>query len=136
MDIVQKFLSDIEKSKKYDRANHNNSYSGQRVSLEVKNLFINNNRGMESLASSFADYWYDTYISNSIDINNEPTEEHSQKLAGMLCLLQTQVTDEDIQCLTKQDLKELCSLTNMEAEDIPIDTLNNLMMIFVSKQAL
>ena len=41
---------------------------------------------------------------------------------------------QQINNLSDKDLKELCQIVNMEAEDIPIDVLNSLMMIFVDRQ--
>ncbi|UKI56369.1 MAG: hypothetical protein L6V90_04215 [Treponema succinifaciens] len=40
------------------------------------------------------------------------------------------------EALSKDDWKELCQITNCEAEEIPIETLNSMMMIFLDKQAM
>ena len=67
-------------------------------------------------------------------MEEEPTQDHIAKLAAFQSILEGSA--EFTECLTQEDWKELCSLTNMEAEDIPIETLNDMMMIFVDRQAL
>jgi len=134
MDNISKFLADIDKIKKHDRAEHNNNYDGERVCLQIQKLFISNNRSFESLAASFADYWMQNYIYASSDIKSEPSQDNINRIAALQSLLENSTDDTD--CLTKKDWKELCSLVNMEAEDLPIDLLNDLMIIFVDHQAL
>ena len=133
MDSIQKLYSDIEKIKKHGRAN-SSGYKGQEVSSQVADLFTRNNRHLESLASSFSDYWMNTYILTSSNMEEEPTQDSIAKLAAFQSILEGSA--EFTECLTQEDWKELCSLTNMEAEDIPIETLNDMMMIFVDRQAL
>lgn len=135
MDNIQKFYSDVEKLKKHYRAN-NSSYNGEAVCRQVQDLFAKNTRGMGSLGDSFSEYWLNTYILNSPNINEEPTAESTEKLCAMLSLLENSDDPKDTEALTKQDWKELCSLVNLEAEDLPIDLLNDLMIKFVDKQAL
>ena len=132
MDNIQKFFSDVEKLKKNYRSSNKN-YNGQQVCEKIKDLFINENRNVESLASSFADYWFNTYILNSSDIQNEPSEKSMDVLESMLNLLQN--NPENCQHLTDKDWKELCNLTKYEAEDLDIDLLNDLMMIILDKKA-
>lgn len=134
MDSIQKFYSDIEKAKKHYRANHQN-YDGNAVCQEIADLFCRNNKGIVSLADSFAGYWIDTYIRSSLNINEEPTPENIDKICAFQALLDGQPEQRDIACLTQEDYKELCSLVNMEAEDLPLDILNDMMTIFVDKQA-
>jgi len=131
MDSIQKFYSDAEKIKKHERQQGGDS---SKVVSQIKNLFIRNFRGMESLATSFADYWDEAYIRNSQTPAEEPTKENLDRLVAMMSVLEgsTEFTD----CLVDSDWKRLCSLTNIEAEDLPIETLNDLMMIFVDKKAL
>ncbi|MBO4319103.1 MAG: hypothetical protein J5857_01380 [Treponema sp.] len=133
MDSIQKLYSDIEKIKKHNRAN-SASCNGQEVCSQVADLFTRTNRHLECLSRSFAEYWLNTYILNSEDINEEPTQEHVAKLAAFQSLLEG--STDFTECLTQEDWNELCSLTNMEAEDLPIETLNDMMMIFVDRQAL
>lgn len=131
MDSIQKFCSDVEKIKKHGRQ-QNESLSN--VVSQIKNLFVRNFRGTESLAASYADYWDETYIRGSQTPADEPTKENVDRLLAMLSLLEGSVEFTD--CLDDSDWKQLCALTNMEAEELPIETLNDLMMIFVDKKAL
>ncbi len=133
MDSISKFISDIEKIKKHERSEHSSNYNGERVCLDIKKLFISNNRNIESLASSFADYWLQNYIYTSSDLKNEPTATNIDRIIALESILENSTDDTD--CLTNEDWKELCSLVNMEAEDLPLDLLNDLMIIFVDKQA-
>lgn len=134
MDSIQKFCSDIEKIKKHGRAENPGAYDPTKISLQIKNQFIRDFKGMESLAQSFAEYWDDTYIKSSPSPVDEPLKENCDKLVAMHSLLEG--STEFTECLSDSDWKQLCSLTNLEAEDLPIDTLNDLMMIFVDKKAL
>ena len=89
---------------------------------------------MTSLASSFADYWQKTYIDTSSQREEEPTRENIDRLAAMQSLLDGETFATEI--LNAKDWKELSSLVNFEAEDISMDMLEKIMMIFVDKQAL
>jgi hypothetical protein len=133
MTNIQKFYSDIEKIKKYERAQNPQSYDGEKVSLEIKNLFIKNNFSIKALAESFADYWFENYIRSSADIKSEPSDISIDKIGAMQSLLELDL--EETKALSDNDWKELCSLTNYEAEDLPLDLLNDLMSIFLEKQA-
>ncbi|MBO5607067.1 MAG: hypothetical protein J5930_04155 [Treponema sp.] len=134
MDSIQKLYSDAEKIKKHERADHPSDYSGLRVCSRLGECFVRSHPGVESLASSFVDYWIHTYIDVSESINEEPVTENIDKLAAMSSVLDG--SSEFTECLTTEDWKELCSLTTFEAEDVDIDALNGLMSLFVEKQAL
>ncbi len=132
MDSIQKFCSDVEKIKKHARQD---GASGEKsVVSQIKSLFVRNFRGLDSLATSFVDYWDETYIRTSTDSTEEPVKENVDRLVAMFSLLEgsTEFTD----CLCDRDWKRLCELTNIEAEDMQIETLNRLMMVFVDKKAL
>ena len=133
MTDLQKFFADADRIKKHERADNGGSYDAQRATEKIISLFISNNPDMSSLAASFADYWKKTYIDSSADMEGEPTAENLDKLGAMQSILdgETFLTE----CLSSQDWKELCSLSNFEAEDIPMDALEKMMMIFVDKQA-
>ena len=133
MDAIQKFCSDVEKIKKSVRS-QNPVYDLDKACQQIKNLFVRNNRGMESLAQSFADYWENTYIKAASNSDGQPDKENLDRLVAMLSLMSGSTEFTDI--LSDDDWKELCSLTNMEAEDLPLDTLNDMMSIFVDKKAL
>ena len=130
---LQKFFADVERIKKRERAEHS-SYDSSRVVESVIELFVSNNRDMTSLASSFADYWQKTYIAPSSQREEEPTRENVDRLAAMQSLLDGETFATEI--LNAKDWRELSSLVNFEAEDIPMDMLEKMMMIFVDKQAL
>ncbi len=132
MTSTQKFISDIQKIKKHYRQEHS-TYDGLKVSEQVAELFIRNNRDFSSLASSIADYWLETYIKNNADLSESPTDKETDKLSGIQALLDNDTTLLD--SLSPEDFKELCSLVNAEAEDLPIDKLSSLMSIFVEHQA-
>lgn len=132
MDAIQKFYSDIEKIKKHARAS--SSYNGEEVCKEVCTFFEKENKAMPSLAKSFSDYWMQTYILNSADLEKEPSNANIDKLAAMQSLLNS--SDENTECLTDSDWKELCSLVNYEAEDLPLENLSFMMSLFLEKQAL
>lgn len=134
MDDIQKFYSDIEKIKKHERADNGGNYDGLRVCNTICDFFEKNNSSLAGLGTSFAGYWMDTYINSSEKMEEEPTAEHIDKLAAMQSLLEG--STDYTECLTQDDWKELCSLTNYEAEDLPIEILNDLMIIFVDKKAL
>ena len=123
MDSIQKLYSDVEKIRKHCRTEKGSSYDGLELAEQIKSLLARTNPALPSLAESFAEYWTNTYIRPSANPADEPTRENVDRLAAM-------------QCLSKSDWKELCALTNYEAEDLPIDTLNSMMAIFVDKGAL
>lgn len=132
MDAIQKFVSDIDRIKKRVRAE--GSYSGEKASRMAQDLFERNNKHLGDLAHSFSEYWLDTYILTSSEMQEEPTAAHIQILAQLQAVLDGEV--ELTQDLTPADWKALCELTNAEAEALDIDTLNTLMSQFVEHQAL
>lgn len=129
MDNIQKFASDIEKIRKHS----SRPYNGEAVCREVQSLFERSFRHAQNLARSYADYWFNTYIASSADAANEPSKDSTDKLVSMYALLENDRTQ--LSALSPDDYKELCSLTNYEAEDIPLDMLNELMSIFLDNQA-
>lgn len=133
MDNIQKFFSDVQKIKKHYRS-ENPVYDGKKVCIQIQNLFSNSNRNLKSLADAFSDYWMNKYILNSNQPENEPTEEHIKILGAMQALIENDIFSTE--ALSKDDWKELCQITNCEAEEIPIETLNSMMMIFLDKQAM
>ena len=135
MDLIQKFSSDVEKIKKHYRAEHQ-TYNGEEVCNQVAAFFEQQNRDVASLAHSYASYWKEAYILPSQNMEEEPTREHIDLLAGMMALL-LDVEDswQFTECFTQQDWKQLCQLTNYEAEDLPLELLSSLMKNFVDNQA-
>lgn len=134
MDNIQKFLADVEKIKKHDRADNGGRYDGERVCRKVCDLFSANNRSLGELGASFGDYWMRTYVLPSNDLANEPSAANLDVIAAFQSLLDGDA--DGTKCLTDADFEALCELVNYEAEDLPIDVLNDLMIIFVDKKAL
>ena len=131
MDRTQKLYSDMEKIKKMSLQKNGGKYKSEEICNEIKDLFIRTNRDVESLASSIASWWYDNYITGSE--GEQPSQENKDRLLAAQSLLDN--NEEGLSILTKDDFKQLCAIVNMEAEDLPMDMLNDLMSIFVSKQA-
>ena len=134
MTDLQKFFADSDRIKKRDRADNGGAYSAERATEKIIELFVSNNSGLGTLPDSFADYWKKSCIDVSADLENEPTRENMDKLGAMQSVLDG--TTDFTECLSDDDWKELFALTNYEAEDLPEDVLEKMMMIFVEKQAL
>lgn len=135
MNSIEKFSSDVEKIKKHYRAEHQ-AYSGEAVCDQIADFFEQQNREVASLAHSYANYWKETYILPSQNMDDEPTSEHIAILQGMLALLlDLEDSWEFTECFTQADWKQLCELTNYEAEDLPLELLSSLMKNFVDNQA-
>ena len=132
MDSIQKLNSDILKVKKHHLAENSGAINLPKLCDEITKLFVSSNRGIESLARSFADYWANKYVLSGQ--GSELTEKSISVLISMQALFENEVSLTD--SLDSEDWKELCELTNYEAEDLPLDFLNNLMMIFVDKKSL
>ena len=133
MTDLQKFFADADRIKKHERADNGGSYDAVRATEKIIALFVSNNPNMGTLPDSFADYWKKTYIDSSANLENEPTSENLDKLGAMQSLLDGETFSTE--CLSNDDWKELCSLSNFEAEDLPMEALEKMMMIFVDKQA-
>ena len=132
MTVVQKFLSDIERVKKVSRQKTADcGYNGLRE--ELARLFEKTTSCPTDLPHSLFEYWENTCIFNSADLTWEPEQKNAEKLAGMLALLEN--SDEYTNTLTAQDWQEIGRLVNFEADDLPVDILQQLMSVLVSKGA-
>ena len=132
MDSIQKLNSDILKAKKHHLAENNGAINLQKLCDEIIKLFVSSNRGIEGLARSFADYWANKYVLSNPD--GELSEKSINVLLSIQALFENEVSLTD--SLDAEDWKELCELTNYEAEDLPLEFLNNLMIIFVDRKSL
>ena len=130
MTNVDKFYSDVQRIKKYDRAN-NPSYDGLRASKAVVGLFENCNRDLGELPKSIGDYWLENYVQKSSDMSAEPTDEHVEWLLTVLSFFDGNL--EGSKDLPKKDWKAIQELINYEAESLPIEVLTDLMKILVEK---
>lgn len=133
MDNIQKFLADAQRIKKHYRAEHQN-YDGIKVCEQIRDHFEKINRAAPGLAQSFGQYWLDSYIYKSRDPANEPSDQNLGKITALLALLESgDATSQDLEALDAADWKEIKDLVNYEAGDLPIDLLNDLMMVIVGK---
>ena len=133
MTDIGKFLSNIQRIKKYDRQNNSGNPDYNRIFRELNSLFLRSTSCPADLARSVFEYWENEYIFNSQNQKEEPSEENSQKLAAMLAFLED--SDEFQNLLTQKDWQELGDLVNYEAEDLPVDILQSLMRVLVEKGA-
>lgn len=133
MTDIGKFLSDIQKIKKYDRQNNGGIPDYNRIYKELNNLFVRSTSCPSNLARSVFEYWENEYIFSSPAQNEEPTEENASRLAAMLAFLED--SDEMQAQLVDKDWQELSELVNYEAEDLPVEVLQSLMRILVDKGA-
>ena len=134
MDSIQKFYSDIEKTKKFYRANNGGNYNGMDCCQKICDKFASDYRSYGSISNAFSDYWFSTYINTSQTPSEEPTPENVDRLAAMLSLMEGTRQLEDK--LSAEDWSELCETVKYEAEDMPIDMLNDMMAVFLEKGAL
>ena len=129
MTEIEKFLTDIQKTIKYERQN-SGKVDYNKISKNIRNLF-ERNAAISGLSASVFEYWENTYIYKSTQ--EEPGEKSCLKLAAMLAFLHDD--DEFSEELTNDDWNELGRLVNFESEDLDLDVLQNLMKILVSKGA-
>lgn len=135
MDNIQKLYSDIEKIKKHNR-NSSGTLDLNKVATQVSEMFQRNNRDFCDLPNSLAEYWVKTYVYPQIDLNaNDLSQESVGKLCAMQAFLDNDIED-DTDCLTLDDWKQIAAFVNFEAEDMPIDLLSQMMSILVEKRAL
>lgn len=132
MTTIDKFLSDIEKAKKYARQKGTaGGYNAVRGELE--RLFENASSCPTDLPHSLFEYWENTYIYTASDLTWEPEQANCERLAAMLAFMENSNEYTDI--LTDSDWQEIGRLVNYEAEDLPVNILQELMMVLVSKGA-
>lgn len=130
MTDIGKFLSDVEKLKKHARQNNSGKCDYSTIQNDLRNLFERSTTCPTDLPGSIFEYWQETYIFNSNNPQEEPTQQSIGKLGAMLAFLDNNNEDEDL--LDSNDWQEIARLVNYEAEDLPVDILQDLMMILVS----
>ena len=133
MTDIGKFLSDVHKVKKHARNNKPGFSSYKDSSDDIRNLFERATSCPMGLPGSIYEYWENTYVFNSTDLMYEPSDENTGKLAAMLAFLNN--SDEDQDLISDEDWQEIGRLVNYEAEDLPVNILQELMMVLVSKGA-
>lgn len=133
MTNMDKFYADVQKIKKYDRAN-NAKYDGIRASKSVASLFETRTRSFGDLGISISQYWMQHYIENTKEPDNEPTDAHVQWLMTVLSYFDGELDSEHD--LPKKDWKAISEFINYEAETLPINILTELMGVLVEKKVL
>lgn len=133
MTDIRKFLADVEKSKKICRQNNGSNYDYYKVAEDIRKHFNRASSCPTELPNTIFGYWENQYILNSPDLSYEPSSENLDKLAAMLAFLDN--SDEMEELLTDDDWKEIGDLVGYEAEDLPIDILQDLMKILVDHGA-
>ena len=133
MTDIGKFLSDVQKIQKHDRQNNSGKSDYNRIKDDLRNLFEKATSCPGELPGSVFEYWENEYIFNSPDLTFEPSDENAGKLGAFLAFLDN--SDEDQNLITDKDWDELGKLVNYESEELPVDVLQDLMMILVSKGA-
>lgn len=131
MTEVEKFNSDIQRLAKRRRAE---GCSAEKICEELTALFIRIASIPGALSESCAEYWKRTYIDAASNSKDEPSEENINRLCAVLGFLKG--TGEAENFLTDDDWIMLGKLVNYEAEDLPIEILQNLMGTILDKGAL
>lgn len=135
MTTIEKFISDIKKTIKYDRANNGGHYDGKRACTQIAKVFERYNPNLGTLANSIADYWLNAYILDSQNPLEEPTEENINKIKAFQCFCDN-IADDDLNALNSEDWDTLKGLIDEAAEDIDLDTLQNMMSILLDRGAI
>ena len=135
MNSIDKFLSDIQKTIKYDRANNGGHYDAKRACTQIAKLFANNNRHIDSLARSIGDYWLNTYILSSSGLENEPSEENIERIKAFQSFVDND-EEADFSVLTADDWETLRDFVDDEAENLDLDSLQNMMNLILQNGAL
>lgn len=135
MNSIDKFLSDIQKTLKYDRANNGGHYDAKRACTQIAKLFENNNRHLGTLATSLGDYWLGTYILGSEDLANEPSEQNIERIKAFQNFCDND-GEADFSILTSDDWENLRDFVDEEADTLDLDSLQNMMGLILANGAL
>lgn len=130
---IRKFFADIERIKKHARQNNSGNCDYNLIQNELRNLFARTANCSNSLTDSIFSYWENEYIFKSENFSEEPSSFSLGKLGAILAFLDNSDEDEDL--LSQDDWNELAELVNYEAEDLPVEMLQDLMKILVSHNA-
>jgi hypothetical protein len=133
MTITGKFIADIQRTLKYDRQQHGGKSDYERIVNQLRSLFERTAIVQTSLADAVFEYWENEYIFNSSDKTAEPTDENVDKLSAFLSFLNNE--EENREKFSEKDWQEIGELVNYEAEDMPLDQLQNLMQVLVAHGA-
>ena len=133
MTNIDKFLTDLHKIVKYDRQNNSGKSDYNRFYGDLRKLFIRSTSCPTDLPGALFEYWENEYVFKSADVAAQPSEENARRLTALLAFLEDSDEYQDI--LTGNDWKELGELVGYEAEDLPVDILQDLMKVLVSHGA-
>lgn len=120
MTTSEKFYSDVIRTLK------NQSPENQKIEY-IRQLFLKSNRFSPDLADTIFNYWQETQ-------KTKIQEEQAEWISVANKLLQgdffNTTSHEERSIFSTQDLQELCTLVNYEAEELPLDILTELMSVF------
>lgn len=133
MTNIQKFHTDVLKIVKNER-NSDGSMNLEQCCSKIISFFERESSVPGNLAGAVGQYWKETYIDSSAEPENEPSSEKVDVLCGFLSFLEN--SDEYFDVISDNDWAELSELVNFEAEDLPIDILQQLMSTLVEQNAL
>ena len=133
MTNIDKFLTDLQKIVKYDRQNNSGKSDYNRFYGDLRKLFIRSTSCPTDLPGALFEYWENEYVFKSADVAAQPSEENARRLTALLAFLEDSDEYQDI--LTGNDWRELGELVGYEAEDLPVDILQDLMKVLVSHGA-
>ena len=134
MTLVEKFRSDINRTIKHERAENNGRYNASRACDSIQKLFERSCAVPGGVSRAISFYWRDEYIDHSESLENEPSEEHIDKICAFLSFLNG--ADEGEEILSESDLEEINDAVNDEAETMPLEQLQSLMGKLVERGTL
>ncbi len=134
MTDTQKFKADVKRLIKHNRADNNGKVNENQIFKDIVSMFVRASSVPKTLSSSVAYYWLENYVNSSAQMENEPTEENLDKLCAFLSFLEN--SDEGEELISDSDWKEFADFVDEEAETLPLEILQDLMKILVSKGAI
>ncbi|MBR1722469.1 MAG: hypothetical protein IJ727_08345 [Treponema sp.] len=135
MTTIDKFISDIQRIIKHDRANNGGHYSAKRACTQISQLYTSNNKNLGSLALAIGDYWLNTYVLTAADLENEPSEKNIEKIKAFQDFADADPSG-DFSSLSSEDWENLRDFVDDEAENLDLDTLQNMMNLILQNGAL
>ena len=135
MNSIEKFVSDIGRIRKIDRAENGGRYDGVRACKKIAELFERNNRNVPGVARLLSGYWLGTFVLPSPVPADEPSAENVARIRAFQAFLDNDEA-EDFSVLTRDDWETLRDFVDGEAETLDIGLLQNLMGMVLSHGAL
>ncbi len=133
MTDIGKFFSDVDKLKKHIRQNNRGKCDYDAVKKDLRSLFERAANCPTDFPSSLYEYWENEYIYKSADLSEEPSQDNIGRLGAMVAFLNNSEEYDDL--LSQEDWEEMGRLIDYEAEDLPVELLQELMAILVSHGA-